>query len=37
MEISGDNDYATWNLLDYQYISKHFKLIPIELKVSKKR
>ena len=35
MEISRDNDYATWNLLDYEYFSKHFKLIRIELSMQK--
>ena len=26
-----NNDYATGNLLDYQYFSKHYKLIAIDL------
>lgn len=30
-EFSRDNDYATGNLLDYEYFSKHYKLILIEL------
>ena len=31
MSISKNNDYATGNLLDYEYFSKHFKLIAIDL------
>ena len=26
-----DNDYTTGNLLDYEYFSKHYKLIAINL------
>ena len=26
-----NNDYTTGNLLDYEYFSKHFKLIAIDL------
>ena len=25
IEITKDNDYATGNLLDYEYFSKHYK------------
>ena len=25
-----NNDYATGNLLDYEYFSKHYKLIAID-------
>ena len=31
IEMSRNNDYATDNLLDYEYFSKHFKLIAIDL------
>ena len=31
MSISKDNDYRTGNLLDYEYFSKHYKLIAINL------
>ena len=31
IEISKNNDYLTGNLLDYQYVSKHYKLIAIDL------
>ena len=31
MSISKNNDYATGNLLDYEYFSKQFKLIAIDL------
>ena len=31
IEISKNNDYTTGNLLDYEYFSKHYKLIAIEL------
>ena len=31
VEMSRDNDYATGNLLDYEYFSKHYKLIAIDL------
>ena len=27
----GNNDYKTGNLLDYEYFSKYYKLIPIDL------
>ena len=30
-EMSKTNDYATGNLLDYEYYSKHYKLIAIDL------
>ena len=29
MSISKNNDYTTGNLLDYEYFSKHCKLIAI--------
>ena len=29
--MSSNNDYATGNLLDYEYFSKHYRLIPIDL------
>ena len=29
--ISKNNDYTTVNLLDYEYFSKHYKLIAIDL------
>ena len=31
IEISKSNDYTICNLLDYEYFSKHYKLIPIDL------
>ena len=31
MSISKNNDYTTDNLLDYEYFSKHYKLIAIDL------
>ena len=31
MSIIKYNDYATGNLLDYEYFLKHYKLIPIDL------
>ena len=31
MSISKGNDYTTGNLLDYEYFSKHYKLIAIDL------
>ena len=31
MSISKNNDYTTGNLLDYEYFSKHYKLIAIGL------
>ena len=31
MSISKNNDYATGNLLDYEYFSKHYKLIAIDV------
>ena len=31
MGISKNNDYTTGNLLDYEYFSKHYKLIAINL------
>ena len=31
MSISKSNDYTTANLLDYEYLSKHYKLIAIDL------
>ena len=29
--MSENNDYTTGNLLDYEYFSKHYKLITIDL------
>ena len=29
--MSRNNDYTTGNLLDYEYLSKHYKLIAIDL------
>ena len=29
--MSRNNDYTTGNLLDYEYFSKHYKLIAIDL------
>ena len=31
VEMSRNNDYTTYNLLDYEYFSKHCKLIAIDL------
>ena len=31
IEISKNNNYTTGNLLDYEYFSKHYKLIAIDL------
>ena len=31
IEIGINNDYTTGNLLDYEYFSKHYKLIAIDL------
>ena len=31
MSIGKNNDYTTDNLLDYDYLSKHYKLIVIDL------
>ena len=31
MSISKNNDHTTRNLLDYEYLSKHYKLIAIDL------
>ena len=31
MSISKNNDYTTGNLLDYEYFSKHDKVIAIDL------
>ena len=32
IEMSKSNDYAIVNLLDYEYFSKHYKLIAIDLR-----
>ena len=32
MSISKTNDYRTGNLLDYEYFSKHYQLIVIDLR-----
>ena len=29
--MSKNNDYATGNLLDYEYLKNHYKLIAIDL------
>ena len=29
--MSKNNDYTTWNLLDYEYFKDHYKLIAIDL------
>ena len=31
IDISGNNEYATGNILDYDYFKKHYKLIAIDL------
>ena len=31
IELSKNSDYTTGNLLDYEYFSKHYKLIAIDL------
>ena len=31
IEIGRKNDYTTGNLLDYEYFSKHYKSIAIDL------
>ena len=31
IEMGGNNDYTTGNLLDYEYFSKHYTLIAIDL------
>ena len=31
IEMSRNNDYTTGNLLDYEYFSKHYKLIAVDL------
>ena len=31
IELARNNDYATGNLLDYEYFSKHYRLIAIDL------
>ena len=31
IEICKNNNYTTGNLLDYEYFSKHYKLIAIDL------
>ena len=32
IEMGRNNDYGTGNLLDYEYFSKHYKLIAIDLR-----
>ena len=32
VEMGRNNDYTTGNLLEYQYFSKHYKLIAIDLR-----
>ena len=31
IEVSKNSDYTTGNLLDYEYFTKHYKLIAIDL------
>ena len=31
IEMGRNNDYTTGNLLDYEYFSKHYKLVAIDL------
>ena len=31
IEMGRNNDYGTGNLLDYEYFSKHYKFIAIDL------
>ena len=31
IEMSKNNEYTTGNLLDYEYFSRHYKLIAIDL------
>ena len=31
IELSKNSDYTTGNLLDYEYFSKHYKVIAIDL------
>ena len=31
IQINKNTDYTTGNLLHYEYFSKHYKLIPIDL------
>ena len=31
IEMTRNNDYMTGNLIDYEYFSKHYKLIAIDL------
>lgn len=35
IEMRRNTDYTTWNLLDYQYFSEHYKLIDIDLSKQK--
>lgn len=35
IEMRRNIDYTTWNLLDYQYFSEHYKLIDIDLSKQK--
>ena len=32
VEMRRNNDYTTDNVLNYEYLSKHYKLIAIDLK-----
>ena len=34
IEMGRNNDYTTGNLLDYEYFSKHYKLIATDLRKS---
>ena len=33
-DMGRNNDYTTGNLLDYEYFSKHYKLIAIKKKLN---
>ena len=37
IEMGRNNDYTTYNLLNYEYFSKHYKLIAIDLSKNKKK
>ena len=37
IEMGRNNDYTTDNLLNYEYFSKHYKLIAIDLSKNKKK
>ena len=37
IEMGRNNDYTTDNLLNYEYFSKHYKLIAIDLSKNQKK